>query len=233
MKSTILSPEFLAQLWIPQGGDGTDDPGTGEETGAEDGDGGEGGEEEGDEDDESFTKESFKKLKADFDKMRGHLSNADRKKNAAEKELENVKRKERTDLENAQADVKKLTEETTTWQTRFNRLAMTNAFLIGSTQLDVHWHDPEVAQAAAKLAELEVGEDGTVEGMDQIIKDLAKKKPFLVKKAAEGEPSEEDKSKNGKVLSGSKVGTGSKGKSGSSTQLSQEELLRRFPALGR
>lgn len=231
MKSTILSPQLLAHLWIPQGGDGADDTGS-DDTGTDDDstdDGDEGEEEEGD---EGYSKEAFAKLKEDFDKVKKHLSNADRRKSAAEKALDEAKRKERTDLENAQADAKRLTEETAAWQTRFTGMALTNAFLIESSRAKIQWHDPEVAQAAAKLGDMEVGDDGEVEGMAEAVKALAKSKPFLVNAAGGDEEGENGKTKEEKPVSGSKLGTGTKVK-GKNAQLTQEELMRRFPALGR
>lgn len=230
MKSTILSPQCLAHLWIPQGGDGADDTDP-EDTGGQDdtGDGDEGGEEDGDED---FSKEAFAKLKADFDKVKKHLSNADRRKSAAEKALDDAKRKERTDLENAQADTKRLTAETAAWQDRFTGMARTNAFLIESSRANIQWHDPEVAQAAAKLGDMEVSDDGEVEGMAEAVKALAKSKPFLVNAAGGSEEGENGKDKEEKPVSGSKLGTGTKGK-GKTTQLSEEQLMARFPALRR
>lgn len=234
MKSTILSPELLAHLWIPQGGDGADDD-SGNNTGEDDADKdtGDAGDEDEDEDgDEGYSKEAFAKLRADFNRVKKHLSNADRRKSAAEKALEEAQRKERSDLENAQADAKRLTDETTAWQARFTGMALTNSFLIESSRAKIQWHDPEVAQAAAKLTDMEVGDDGDVEGMAEAVKALAKNKPFLVNAAGGSAGEENGKTKDDKVVSGSKLGTGTKAK-GKPSQLSEEELFARFPALRR
>lgn len=220
MISTLIPLDLL--LWLPCGADGTDDDAdTGDDNEQEDST----EENDGEEEKESPTvsREEFNTLQKKYDQMRTHLSNADKNKSSAQKKLEEIERQGRTDLENAQADVAKATKESEQWRDRFLGLARTNAFLIASAQLKVNWHDPEVAQASLKMGELEVGEDGTIDGINDLIKKLAKEKPFLVVPKENGD---EDK-----VRSGSRVGGTGKKQTGAANALSPEALEKRFSAL--
>jgi hypothetical protein len=227
-KSTLVD---WASLRI-RGGDGTDDnAGADDDKNADDvNQDDDSSDDAADEDSSSGTvsKADFDALQKKFDAQKNQLRAADKTKSAAQKQLEDLQRKEKSDLENAQADVKKLSEENAGWQGKYEKLALTNAFLTESACAKIQWHDPLVAQAAAKLSDLTINEDGEVEGMDAIVKKLAKEKPFLVNSSSEAD---EDTTNGTKITSGSKVGKGSTGK-GKPGQLSREELIKRFPALG-
>jgi hypothetical protein len=232
-----------SMLWPILGSDGEGDEGGSDED-AREGEADEEGEseEETDEGGTSKEKESSKKrpisaaefdeLKRKFQQQKTHLANADRRKSAAERELEQLKRKDQTDLQNAQDDLKKVTEERDEFKERFLGLARTNAFLTASAQESITWHDPKDAQAVAskELRELEITEEGEVTGIRDLIKSLAKRKPHLVKKESEGE---EDKSgTNGRRgASGSGVGSTKTSKGKKDGKPSREEIRLRFPSL--
>lgn len=227
MKSTVLSWSSLAPwAWTPHGADGTDDT-----VGATDGDDVQVDDIEdtdGDTDDTAgtpITQAQYDELQRKFTQIKTQLSANDKSKAALQKQLDDAARKEKTDLENAKADVAKLTEEGEAWKDRYERLALTNAFLIESSRAKVQWHDPEVAQAAAGLSALSVGDDGAVDGMAEAIKKLAKEKAFLVTTSGE-----ETGTSGTTGKTGTKVGTG-KGSTGKPGQLSEQELVKRFPAL--
>lgn len=229
-KSTLVSPELPWQ-WLPAGSDGDGGDGDADAGDTQDDQDGRDDSEDGDGsgDDEQFTREQYQALQRKYEAQRTQLQAADRNKSAAQKELDELKRKERTDLENAQADAKKAIEAEGLWKTKYENLARTNAFLIESARAKVQWHDPAVAMAAAKLTDLTIGEDGEVEGMDVLIKKLAKEKAFLV---SDGATETDGDSGDGRRVTGSKVG-GKRGTTngGKPGQLSEEELKRRFPAL--
>lgn len=236
-------------LWPLLGGDGDDD-------GADEGEGDEGEEaDEEDEDDDADNKgdddKDSKKGKKrtgpvsreEFERIQNQLSAADKRRSAAEKENAELKkfkeeqdRKGNTELQNAQADLKTVTAERDSLQDRFNNLARTNAFLTASAQAGIRWFDPEDAQAVAgkALKELEIGEDGTVEGITQLVKDLAKRKKHLVNTGDDNTDDEDDKKLVRRGASGSGVGSVKNGKTkGKKGELSREELIKRFPALRR
>lgn len=228
MKSSVLSWSALSPWsWTPHGADGTDDDDTGD--GGQQDDGGT-QDDAGDDDDgagtQTVTQAQYDELQRKFDQMKSQLSANDKSKAALQKQIDDAKRKEQTDLKNAQDDVARLTQEGVTWKDRYERLALTNAFLIESARAQITWHDPVVAQAAAALAELEVGDDGTVSGMADAVKKLAKDKAFLVNAT----PGSAGTAATNGSKTGTKVGAGKTGK-GQSGQLTDEELKIRFPAL--
>lgn len=221
-----------------------------------DSEGGEGGEgandddpedEDPDPDDEDPDDEGKKKSKQakddtvsreDFERIKNQLKAADRRRAAAEREATELKRKDQTELENTKQDLEAVTKERDNYRDSFMNLARTNAFLTASAQNGITWHDPEDAMAAAgkALRELDIDEtDGSVTGVAQLVKDLAKRKKHLVKVTDEDNDEEGDegkKTRRPKGASGSGVGSTktSKGKPANG-QLSDEQLRQRFPAL--
>lgn len=179
----------------------------------------------------------------DYDRVKNHLSKADRKKSELERENAELKkfkedreREGNTELQNLQKDLRTVTEERDSLNERFTTLARTNAFLTASAQAKIVWHDPEDAQAAAgrSLRELEIDEDGNVEGILDLVKDLAKRKKYLVNNGTDDDDDEGERKSTRRGASGSGVGSQRTTKKGKPNgQLTDEELRRRFPALNR
>jgi hypothetical protein len=232
-------------VWPLLGSDGEEDEG-GEGEGSDD----EGDPEESEDSDEESEddgvkgksrKKSGPVSREEFDRVRRHLSLSDAKKAAAEKELADLKkfkeeheRKGNTELQNLQKDHGDLVKDHEKLQGRFQKMARTNAFLTASAQEKITWHDPVVAQRSADLDELEIDENGNVEGIREAVKALAKKHKYLVNSGSGDDEDGEDKPPVRRGASGSGVGSTktSKGKANKG-QLSEEELRKRFPALNR
>lgn len=233
-------------LWPLLGGDGD------EEDGADEGE--EDGEEEPDEEDEdgedSDADKDSKKGKSkkrtgpvsreEFDAVTRRLSRADQRRSEAEKEAaalkkerEDKEREGKPELDNLKKDHGELKKSHETLQERFRKLALVNAFLTASQEEKVAWHNPRVAQRAADLDELEIDEDGNVEGIRQAVKDLAKKHKYLVNNGGADDDDDGDKKTVRRGASGSTVGSAKTGKGKAEKgRISDEELKRRFPALG-
>jgi hypothetical protein len=236
-------------LWPLLGGDGDDDEGS-DDGGKDEGDDSEEDEEDADDTDADEDKSSKKKTKKsgpvsreEFDAVTNRLSAADRRRAAAEKEAaelrkakEDEERKGKPELENVKKDLETVTRDHEKLQGRYKKLALTNAFLIASQSAGISWHNPKVAQAAGEFDELEIDEDGSVEGIEAAVKALAKKHKYLVNvgKADEDDEDGEDKKPARRGASGSGVGSvkTAKGKQPKG-QLTKEELIKRFPALKR
>lgn len=249
---------FLAPSGRPvfshRGADG--DEGADEDEGSED-DGEEGSEEDGSEDDADDKDakgkdDKGKKAKArvinpeDYDeqvthkeRLRKQLSESDRKKSVAEKELADLKKSTLPDKEKAAAELAEVTTERDSYKDKFTNLARTNAFLTASAQEEIVWADPEDAQAVAgkSLRELDISDDGDVDGIRELVKSLARKKPHLVKQANnsdDGDKDDKDKNKRRNGASGSGVGSrGARSNGAKKGQLTDEQLVARFPALRR
>lgn len=223
-------------LWPVMGSDGDDDGSEGDDS---DSDGDKDSDKDGDGDKDKGTEKpkeesALAKLQNQFEAIKKQLSESDKKKAAAEKKISELESKDLSDLEKAKKDLAEKEAEGAKLSGAFRQLAIDNAFLKASQRLKIQWHDPDVAQAAAKLGSLEIGDDGTVEGIDDAVKNLAKASPFLVNKGTKEEDEEADgKDKKGvkKGASGSGVGSGQNGGKGKGTTPSEEEIRRRFPAL--
>lgn len=240
-------------LWPLLGGDGEDDGGEGEGEGSDDEDESDEDADADDTDEDGDVDGSKKKGKAkrsgpvsreDFERLQRQLSASDRRRTEAEtkaaelaKFKEEQERKGKPEIENLKRDLEAITKERDSFQGRFTTLARTNAFLTASARAGIAWHDPEDAQAAAgkELRDLEIDEDGNVEGISQLVKDLAKRKKYLVKPEGktESDDDEEGKKTRARGASGSTVGSTKTGKGNGKPkgQLTPEELRKRFPAL--
>ena len=98
---------------------------------------------------------------------------------------EERKRAELTEIERYQKDLEKIAGERdaiknqiTEWQSKFQQQAITNEFIKVASSLNVQYVDD--AYKLADLSAVTVGEDGKVEGVEDIVKALVEHKPFLV-----------------------------------------------------
>lgn len=117
-------------------------------------------------------------------KMRTRMQAADRRASAAEAkvaELEPLAAK-------AAEHEKKVEEQTET----IRSLRLDNAFLSS----DIQWVDAEAALKLADLSGVTIADDGTVKGLDDALKALAEKKPFLVVKPEEKSTKKKRKAKD-------------------------------------
>lgn len=233
-------------LWPLLGGDDGDDDGADDEGGSEDDDEDDSDDVDDEDDGDDKGKKSKKKKsgpvsREEFDAVTRRLSAADKRRAEAEKvaadlrkEKEDAERKDKPELENLRKDHGDLTKNHEALQTRFRKLALVNAFLTASAEENIAWHSPRVAQKAADLDDLEVDEDGNVEGIRDAVKQLAKSHKYLVNSGKEKDDDGDGKEERRRGASGSGVGSTktSKGKK-TNGQLSREELIKRFPALKR
>lgn len=184
------------------------------------------------------SREEYDELRKKYEARTKHLSESDKKKSAAEKELAELKKKDLPEIEKAKKDFEEASKDRDSYKDKFMKLARTNAFLTASVQEDILWEDPTDAMAISgkDLHELEISEDGSVEGIRELVKGLSKRKPHLLKsKKDEEEEDKEDKSKNRRNgATGSGVGSRNNGGRGKKKgELSAEELRRKFPSLRR
>lgn len=231
-------------LWPLLGADDGDDAADEEDSEEDaDGDSDEGDDADDSQGDDDKGKKSKKKSgpvsREEFDAVTRRLSAADKRRSDAEKEAaalrkekEDKEREGKPELENLRKDHDELVKNNEGLQNRFRKLALVNAFLTASAQEKIAWHDPKVAQKAADLEDLEVDEDGNVEGIRDAVKLLAKSHKYLVNSGKEDGDEGDGKEERRRGASGSGVGSTktSKGKKATG-QLSREELIKRFPAL--
>jgi hypothetical protein len=222
-------------VWPVVGASEDDEEKTTEDDDGEDGDSKETGEKDGkgtEKPDDKLTSEQKRiaELEEEVEKVKKHRSAADKNKSALEKELNELRNKDLPEVERLKKELEEARDASSKSEASFKGLALENAFLNATQRAKITWHDPGVAKAAAsaELKALEVGADGTVEGVDKLVKDLAKSKPFLVDSKTTTD-SEKDGKKNG--ASGSAVGSGGGNGKGEKEKPSKEDLYKRFPAL--
>jgi hypothetical protein len=253
MKNTLVKTTLMARqiglrdprpgevgpqpIWLAQGGseDDASDADNDDAGGDDDAD------DENDADDAAGAGAEDKKTKraptqAEYDRVQKHLSNADRKKQAAEtrakelaEELRQLKTKDLPDAERVKAEHESVVAERDSYKTKFEKLARTNAFLLASESAKVTWANSSAALKVGDLEDLEIEEDGTVVGMVDAVKELAKAHPYLL---APKDSTEKDTKDTSVTKSGSVVGSKVKGKK-TEQELSDDEIRRRFPSLYR
>lgn len=191
---------------------------------------------EEEEEDNSYKFKSTDKTVPSFayKRLQRRMRAADRNQSATQKELDKLKRAKMTELEKAQHEAQAAVAELDKFKNGFLSQARTNAFLMESAKQGVDWQDASVALRSLDIEDVEVDENGEVEGMADAVKDLANEKGFLVKQKKKGGSEEDDEEeveeKPAKKPSGSHVGGRKKGGKPPG-QPTDEELRKRFPAL--
>lgn len=216
-------------IWLAQGGseDANDDGGAGDDSGNSDGgdDGDDGGEGDSGEEEGKGSKASREKTvpEAKYLQIKKHLAEADRKKQEALDELKKLQTKDLPEAEKLTAERDEAVESAKTYRGRFEKLARTNAFLMASGDLKLTWASTTAALKLAELEDLEINDDGSVDGIKDAVQALAKEHPYLLA-PSEGKE-KKDPPKSGSVVGSTKRGTKTK------QEISEEDLRKRFAAL--
>lgn len=164
-----------------------------------------------------------------YDRIKKHLSASDKKKSELERELAALKGKDLPELDKVKGDLATVTEERDGLKTSFQNLARTNAFLMTSQQLNLQWINPATALKVGDFDEIEIADDGTVEGMEAVLKKLKKEHPYLIAKPKADDEEEEEATPPARK-SGSAVGTRPR-KTAGKVELTDEQITKRFPGV--
>lgn len=179
------------------------------------------GKEDDDEDEDPAVLKRKLRNKTEEQDRQFKLWQADKKRaDDLQKVKDEADRKGKTDLENAQADVKALKDVISAKDKTIQRLSIENAF----TQLEgIVWHNPAAALKLVDLSDVEFdNESGQVKDKSALVaaaKSLAKENPFLVK-------TEDEKDADKKQTSGKRTGTPPKG--GKMIQTDDEVLRKKY-----
>lgn len=120
--------------------------------------------------------------------------------NARKQAEEEHKRGEMSEIERLQADLKAkeeaeqaLAKQIEEIQAQAQQERITNAFIKAATAHNIAYIDDAIK--LADLSAVKVADDGSIEGIDEVVKGLVETKPFLLKKAQTpiGEPSNSGK----------------------------------------
>lgn len=163
------------------------------------------------------------KIKALNEEKDRHFKKFQSEKERADDLAAKLKEIEEAGLEEGEK-VKRQNEEltaTVTTLTEANQLLrLENAFLTDNTY---SWHNPKRALKLVDLSEVEIADDGTVKGLDNALKNLAKSDPYLIKAV------EKDDGKPG-PKTGDTVNPPKNQKQG---EADREKLLQKYPGLRR
>lgn len=181
-----------------------------------------------DQDDKGAGKADSEKTvsEAKYLQIKKHLSEADRKKAELEAELKALKTKDLPEVEKLRAEHEEAAKAAEKYKVQFQTMARTNAFLTASSDLKIAWANTASALKLAELEDLEINEDGSVDGIKDAVKALAKDHPYLLApKDSEEDGKSTPPAKSGSVVGSKKKGTKPEG------EYTPEELRRRFGAL--
>lgn len=173
-----------------------------------------------------------------YDRMKRRMIAADKAKSTAVKklqELEDAKKDKATKADEKATRLEKDLEKATATA---RDLRLHNAFLIDNKY---DWHNPRRALRLLDLSDVEIDEDGKVEGLDEAIEALAKSDPYLLKTQPEDKgkgknrgndsdsdsEDDDDESEEEDRSTGSASAGRKKGKKG----LDRQAMAQRFPAL--
>jgi hypothetical protein len=154
-----------------------------------------------------------------FEATRNQLREADRKRQAAQDELKQIRDKDLPEAEKLKRDFEELQRENAKFKQLLQDQAVTNAFLSVHTH---EWHDPAAAMKLLARDGIEISDDGTVSGMKDAVKKLADAYPWMLKPKAEAEDEEPGKPPAGAPPMNGKPG---------SDKPDAKKLAVRFPAL--
>lgn len=234
----------------PDDSDDDTDPTPPEDTDADDDDDSDDDDGAEDDDDKSSKGKSKSKSKKDDDDdeetvPKWKADKLDRRMRAADKRATDLQR-ELDELKAKMADNKDVTpelrDELATAKATADKATKTNhqltlqvAFLTTNIP-GIEWQDPEAALRLVDLDDVDI-EDGKVDrrALRAALKDLARRKPYLVKKAEADDDNSDDEDTSGvrspRKASGPAMNGNRKGKN--KGELDRAALAKRFPVLGR
>lgn len=157
-------------------------------------------------------------------RYRTQLRAAEKRNADLEARLKAIEDKDKKPEELASRDLTEARERAEKASARVRQLNLENAFFRANA---VDWVDPADALRLLDLDDVEIDEDGTVDArsLRTALRDLAKRKPHLVKSKTASDNTDEDDTDS---RSGSKMNGRRKGKGAEPTRA---ELAKRFPVL--
>ncbi len=198
------------------------------------------GDDDGDDDDDDDKDDKPKGVSQEaYDKLKRRMQAADRAKNEAvakakkadelQAKIDEIEGKDKTDGEKAladltksQGDLDKVTKNRDELKERNQELLIENAFLKNTK---FKWHDVNAAMKLLDLDDVEIDDDGEIDGLDKAIKALAKSHAFLIK---DDDEDDEDRQPVGAGASGFGGGGGSTKRSASQQQQDRNRIAAKY-----
>jgi predicted RNase H-like nuclease (RuvC/YqgF family) len=183
---------------------------------------GEESEEEEDHSEDDKSKDPrIKELSAENARRRHEAKRLADELEAAKAKLKEHEDADKSETEKLSAQVVELKERTAQLIKVNQELSIKNAFLADKKHA---WRNPDSAMKLLDLGEVEITNDGTVNGLDKAIKKLAESDSYLLE-----QPDDEGSGKPPRQASGERP----PGKPAGKAEKTREDLVKRFPALQR
>lgn len=241
MRMTILSPEdidkskFLLPLYgaeDPDDDDGDDDKDKGKTKSKSKGkDKDDDDDDDDDEDDLDSIEDPQARRVVELSReaaRRRREKNAEKKRaDTAEAELEKIRNAGKSSEEQYKAELEKEKERNATLMGAVTKNLLKTSILENDKY---SWHDVSTVMKEIDHDELEVDvENLVVDGLDEQLKQLAKKKPFLLKTKSSGKEDEDEGGNGGAGGTGHNPRNGGRRTGGGMAQ--REDLLKKYPSL--
>jgi hypothetical protein len=158
---------------------------------------------------------------AEFERLRVQLSAADKKREEAQRELQAIRDKDLPEIDRLQRDTAALTETNQRLTNQLKEQAVELAFLRDNK---VRWKDSAAALKLLDRTQVQISDDGTVDGIKLASEKLAKQYPWMVDDAKpDGAPTATPPAGGAPPMNG---------KSGSTDGGNTKGMVSRLPALG-
>jgi hypothetical protein len=165
--------------------------------------------------------------KADFDRTITQLREADRKRQAAEAALQQLRDKDLPEAERVKRDYETAVSERDALKKDLAQSRIENAFL---KQNKYKWRDPEVALAIADMSAVSIDDSGNVTGLEDSLKRLAAAKPWMLEADA-GAGAEGSGTGTGTGRTPTTVGTPPMNGQPSTDRTDRTAAVKRWPAM--
>jgi hypothetical protein len=249
----IGTTEAGTVVWSLAGGDGTGDEGanddgkSGEEDDDSDDDGDEKDDDEGEDDDEDkpvYTQAEYDKIRrrmraadkraADFEEQNRKLKSGTKAKPVAKKTAKPAADADADDDGDDERDERaaKAEARAVRAEEKARTAAIETAMVRAMSKAGIDWADPDDVSKFLDLADIDVDEDGTVDSKQLVraLKDLAKRKPHLVKPKTQSGSDDDKDGKSDGTQGGTSAPTMNGKRKGDKT-VDKTTLRRRFPSL--
>jgi hypothetical protein len=170
----------------------------------------------------------------EFERIQRQLSEADKKREAAEKRAKEYEDKDKGELEKATERAETAEARVKELEGEMARFRLEKSMLTDKDHGADKWHDVDYVlsalQGAVKDGSVTIEEDGTVKGVSGFLKSLASNKKYLLKAPASGSGASGDS--NNRDRRGGSTGSG-EGSTDEAAKKRRKELQEQYPSLRR
>ena len=187
-------------------------------------------EDDEDDDEPSEADKRIQELSAEAKKKRLRIRELKAANKKLQEELDAAKKGKKTDDSDDTEDEStgQLKKDFETMLSANEQLRIQLAFVSNTKH---QWKDPEAALKLADLSDVEIDDDGQVEGLDEALEELAKSKPYLLAESKSEDDDEDDEDGDDKRKRRRKVGQPTGGRKKGNPN--RDSLVKKYPALNR